>query len=90
MYRSTGIIVYIPYKPDSIFEEEAPTTIIISTHHTVCASDIILYPPLHDVLHFDYGMKTNTLHLQKLLYYRQYNWENLHFYIFIIFYIFLY
>jgi hypothetical protein len=58
-------IDYIPYKPDSTFREEAPTTIIISTHYTVCASHIILYPPLHDVLHLDYGMKTNnTLHLQ--------------------------
>jgi hypothetical protein len=46
--------------------EEAQTTIIISTHYTACASHIILYPHLHDVLHLDYGMKkNNTLHLQK-------------------------
>jgi hypothetical protein len=68
-------IVYIPYKPDRTFEEEAPTTTIISTHYTVCASHIILYSPLHDVLHLGYGMKTNnTLHLQKLIYRRQYSW----------------
>jgi hypothetical protein len=70
------------------FGGEAPTNIIISTHYTVRASHIILYPPLHDVFHFDYGMKTNnTLHLQKLTYCRQYNLEYLHFYTFIIFYV---